>query len=59
LTYLSLFPDSVEEAFICGGLAAIIRTADEAYAATFAKALQKNKAFYQKVLGETIHQLTY
>ena len=35
VTYLSLFPDSLREALVCGGLAPLDRSIDEVYAATY------------------------
>ncbi|KAK3300944.1 Alpha/Beta hydrolase protein [Chaetomium fimeti] len=48
LTYLSKYPQSLREAFLTGGLAPVKRTADEVYAATYKKLIERNAAYYKK-----------
>ena len=48
-TYLSLFPDSLREAFVTGGLPPVHLThADEVYRRTFRKVKERNEKFYEK-----------
>lgn len=49
LTYLSMFPEGLREAFTCGGLPAIGVAPEDIYRATFTKAIERNKAYYKKV----------
>lgn len=48
LTYLSLFPDSLREVYITGGIAPIGRTAEEVYRATYQRVADKNRAFFAR-----------
>jgi pimeloyl-ACP methyl ester carboxylesterase len=48
LTYLSKYPESLRESFICGGLAPVGKTPDEVYEATFKKVIDRNFAYYKK-----------
>lgn len=48
-TYLSFYPQGLREAFITGGLPpATAPTVDDVYKRTFAKLVQRNKAYYAK-----------
>ncbi|MPW35934.1 alpha/beta fold hydrolase [Vibrio sp. B1Z05] len=48
LTYLSLFPDSLLQCYVTGGIPSIDRTIDDVYEATFKRTAQKNKAFFRQ-----------
>ncbi|OJJ50164.1 hypothetical protein ASPZODRAFT_1117486 [Penicilliopsis zonata CBS 506.65] len=48
VTYLSKFPESLTEAFICGGLPPLVDTPDPVYAHTYGKVAQRNAAYYDK-----------
>jgi pimeloyl-ACP methyl ester carboxylesterase len=47
-TYLSFAPEGLREAFITGGLPAIGRPADEVYARTWARQLERNRRYYDR-----------
>jgi len=61
LTYLSLYPNGLREAFTSGGLAPVGKTADQVYKATYKKVAERNKAYYAKYPEdiETIHNLAF
>ena len=48
MTYLSIAPEGLREAFITGGLAPIGRPVDDIYGATYVKLLEKNRGFYDR-----------
>jgi pimeloyl-ACP methyl ester carboxylesterase len=48
LTYLSLFPGSLREALICGGLAPLDRPIDDVYAATYQRTIDHVERHYQR-----------
>ena len=48
MTYLSIAPHGLREAFITGGLAPIGRPVDEVYAATYRRLIAKNRAFFER-----------
>ena len=48
MTYLSIAPEGLREAFITGGLSPIGRPADDVYGATYARALEKNRAYFAR-----------
>ncbi|KAF7593506.1 hypothetical protein BBP40_011417 [Aspergillus hancockii] len=48
VTYLSLFPEGLAEAFICGGLPPLVKDPDSVYARTYEKVEERNKAYYAK-----------
>src|SRR3954451_1581229 len=52
MTYLSFAPAGLREAFITGGLAPIGRPIDEVYAATWPRAIEKNRAYFQRYPGD-------
>jgi pimeloyl-ACP methyl ester carboxylesterase len=52
MTYLSIAPDSLREAFITGGLAPIGRPVDDIYRATYARLLAKNEAYFARYPGD-------
>jgi pimeloyl-ACP methyl ester carboxylesterase len=47
-TYLSLAPEGLSEALITGGLPPVGRPADEAYRATYARMLERNRRYYAR-----------
>ena len=48
MTYLSIAPDGLREAFVTGGLAPIGRHTDEVYAATYERQLERNRRYYAR-----------
>ncbi|KAJ6782079.1 hypothetical protein PWT90_03157 [Aphanocladium album] len=48
LSYLSMHPEGLREAFLTGGLAPIGRSADEVYKTTFRRTANRNKLYYKK-----------
>jgi len=52
MTYLSFAPEGLREAFITGGLSPIAKPIDEVYAATWVRAGQKNRAYYERYPGD-------
>ncbi|OGM50392.1 proline iminopeptidase [Aspergillus bombycis] len=48
VTYLSMFPEGLAEAFICGGLPPLVNEPDSVYARTYEKLEERNKAYYSK-----------
>src|SRR5208282_762053 len=52
MTYLSFAPGGLREALITGGLSPIGRPIDDVYAATWARAIEKNRAYFQRYPGD-------
>ncbi|HYI21565.1 MAG TPA: alpha/beta fold hydrolase [Candidatus Limnocylindrales bacterium] len=48
MTYLSIAPEGLREAFITGGLAPIGRPVDDIYGATYRRAAQRNRAYLER-----------
>ena len=48
LTYLSLAPEGLREAFFTGGLPPLGHSVDEVYARTYERVLERNRRFYQR-----------
>jgi pimeloyl-ACP methyl ester carboxylesterase len=48
LTYLSIAPDGLREAFITGGLSPIGRPPDDIYSATYVRLIEKNRAYFAR-----------
>ena len=48
MTYLSIAPGGLHEAFITGGLSPIGRPADDIYGATYGRVIQKNRAYFER-----------
>jgi len=48
MTYLSIAPESLREAYITGGLAPIGRPIDDVYRATYVRAVEKNQAYFER-----------
>jgi len=47
-SYLSLAPEGIEMAFMCGGLPPLVNDPDEVYRHTFKRVIQQNKLYYEK-----------
>ncbi len=52
MTYLSFAPSGLREAFITGGLSPIGRPIDDVYAATWRRAVEKNRAYFRRYPGD-------
>ena len=48
LSYLSLYPQSIERALLTFGLAPVGRSADEVYAKTYKRMEERNRRFYER-----------
>jgi pimeloyl-ACP methyl ester carboxylesterase len=48
MSYLSLAPEGVREAFVTGGLAPIGRPIDDVYRATYARTLDRGRRYYER-----------
>jgi pimeloyl-ACP methyl ester carboxylesterase len=48
MTYLSLAPEGLREAFVTGGLAAIGPRIDDVYRATYARVLDRSRRYYER-----------
>lgn len=48
MTYLSIAPEGLREAFITGGLSPIGRPVDDVYAATYVRLMDKNRAYFER-----------
>ena len=48
MTYLSLAPEGLREAFVTGGLAPVGRHPDEVYRATYARILERCRRYYER-----------
>lgn len=48
LTYLSMFPQSLEASFVTGGIPSIHRHPDDVYQATFKRTQEKNTQFFEQ-----------
>jgi pimeloyl-ACP methyl ester carboxylesterase len=48
LTYLSIAPEGLREAFLTGGLSPIGRPPDEVYSATYLRLIEKNHAYFAR-----------
>jgi pimeloyl-ACP methyl ester carboxylesterase len=52
VTYLSLAPEGLREAFVTGGLPPIGRPVDDVYRATYARVLERCRRYYAAVPGD-------
>lgn len=52
MTYLSFAPEGLREAFITGGLSPVGRPIDDVYAATWARVIEKNRAYFRRYPGD-------
>ena len=63
MTYLSIAPESLREAFITGGLAPVGRPPDDVYGATYVRLIEKNRAYFERYpddrarVGEILRRL--
>ena len=48
LAYLSAFPESLREAFVCGGLPPIGRPVDDVYERTYDRVLERSRDYYSR-----------
>ena len=48
MTYLSIAPDGLREAFITGGLSPIGRPVDDIYGATYRRLIDKNERYFER-----------
>ena len=48
MTYLSIAPDGLREAFLTGGLAPIGRPVDDIYGATYRRLIEKNERYFER-----------
>jgi pimeloyl-ACP methyl ester carboxylesterase len=48
MTYLSLAPEGLREAFVTGGLAPVGRHVDDIYRATYERMLERNRRYYER-----------
>ncbi len=52
MTYLSMAPEGLREAFITGGLAPIGRPVDDIYGATYRRLIDRNRAYFGRYPGD-------
>ncbi|MEN3280703.1 MAG: hypothetical protein V7607_1843 [Solirubrobacteraceae bacterium] len=52
ITYLSLAPEGLREAFITGGLPPFGERIDDVYRATYARVLERNRRYYHRYRGD-------
>ena len=52
MTYLSIAPEGLREAFITGGLSPVGRSPDEVYAATGVRLIEKNRVYFERYPGD-------
>ena len=52
MTYLSIAPEALREAFITGGLSPIGRPVDDIYRATYVRLVDKNRAYFERYPGD-------
>jgi pimeloyl-ACP methyl ester carboxylesterase len=52
LTYLSIAPEGLREAFITGGLSPIGRPVDDVYAATYVRLAEANRRYFDRYPGD-------
>jgi hypothetical protein len=48
MTYLSIAPEGLREAFVTGGLAPVGRHVDDIYRATYERMLERNRGYYER-----------
>lgn len=48
ISYLSMFPQALREAFICGGLPPLVKQPDAVYENLYKKVIKRNEAYYNK-----------
>jgi pimeloyl-ACP methyl ester carboxylesterase len=52
MTYLSIAPEGLDEAFITGGLSPIGRSIDDIYGATYVRVIDRNEAYFARYPGD-------
>jgi len=52
MTYLSIAPGGLREAFLTGGLSPISRPVDDIYGATYVRLIEKNRAYFDRYPGD-------
>jgi pimeloyl-ACP methyl ester carboxylesterase len=52
MTYLSIAPEGLREAFITGGLSPIARPVDDIYRTTYVRLVDKNRAYFERYPGD-------
>jgi len=52
MTYLSIAPGGLREAFLTGGLSPIGRPVDDIYRATYVRLIEKNRAYFDRYPGD-------
>lgn len=52
MTYLSIAPEGLREAFLTGGLSPIGRPVDDIYRATYVRLVEKNRAYFARYPGD-------
>jgi pimeloyl-ACP methyl ester carboxylesterase len=52
MTYLSIAPEGLREAFITGGLAPIGRPVDDIYGATYRRLIERNRRYFERYPGD-------
>jgi pimeloyl-ACP methyl ester carboxylesterase len=52
MSYLSIAPEGVREAFVTGGLAPIGERIDDVYRATYARTLERSRRYYERYPGD-------
>jgi pimeloyl-ACP methyl ester carboxylesterase len=52
MTYLSIAPEGLREAFLTGGLSPIGRPVDDIYRATYVRLIEKNRAYFERHPGD-------
>jgi pimeloyl-ACP methyl ester carboxylesterase len=52
MSYLSIAPEGLREAFVTGGLAPLGPRIDEVYRATYARALERSRRYYERYPGD-------
>src|SRR5215467_11777152 len=48
MTYLSIAPEGLREAFITGGLSPVGRPPDDVYGATYVRLIEKNRGYFER-----------
>jgi pimeloyl-ACP methyl ester carboxylesterase len=52
MTYLSIAPEGLREAFITGGLSPIGRPVDDIYGATYRRLIERNRRYFERYPGD-------
>ena len=59
LSYLSFFPGSLREVFVCGGLPPVARPTDDVYSRTYPRAVERSHRYYERYPDdrERVHEI--